>query len=159
METINSYEVNTPVSLPSVFHGPADPPLVTVTLGEFLDLQCARYGDREALVFPWTGTRWTYNDLQEESSKLARYLSSQGIRPGDRVAILAGNRVEYASVFFACMRIGAVLVILNNTYTIPEAEYALQYTGMHAQHLPLTTSISWFSQTARYSLRHPKSAD
>jgi hypothetical protein len=27
------------------------------------------------------------------------------------------------------MRIGAVLVILNNTYTIPEAEYALKYTG------------------------------
>jgi non-ribosomal peptide synthetase component F len=130
MQTINNiYEVNTPEIQPSLFHGPADPPLVTVALGEFLDIQCERYGEREALVFPWTGTRWTYNDLKEESSKLARYLYSRGIRPGDRIAILAGNRVEYASVFFACMRIGAVLVILNNTYTIPEAEYALKYTG------------------------------
>jgi non-ribosomal peptide synthetase component F len=130
MQAINSiYEVNTPEIQPSLFHGPADPPLVTVTLGEFLDIQCERYGEREALVFPWTGTRWTYNDLKEESSKLARYLYSRGIRPGDRIAVLAGNRVEYASVFFACMRIGAVLVILNNTYTIPEAEYALKYTG------------------------------
>ncbi|THW76030.1 acid Co-A ligase [Aureobasidium pullulans] len=130
MQTINNiYEVNTPKAQLSVFHGPADPPLVTVALGEFLDIQCERYGEREALVFPWAGTRWTYNDLKEESSKLARYLYSRGIRPGDRVAILAGNRVEYASVFFACMRIGAVLVILNNTYTIPEAQYALQYTG------------------------------
>ncbi|KAG9668092.1 long-chain fatty-acid-CoA ligase, partial [Aureobasidium melanogenum] len=129
MQTINSiYEVNTPKIQPSLFHGPADPPLVTVTLGEFLDIQCERYGEREALVFPWTGTRWTYNNLREESSKLARYLYSRGIRPGDRIAILAGNRVEYAAVFFACMRIGAVLVILNNTYTTPEAEYALKYT-------------------------------
>lgn len=130
MQTItSSYEDNTPTAQLSFFHGPADPPLVTVSLGEFLDLQCERFGEREALVFPWTNTRWTYNDLKEESSKLARYLFSRGVRPGDRVAILAGNRVEYASVFFACMRIGAVLVILNNTYTIPEAEYALQYTG------------------------------
>jgi acyl-CoA synthetase (AMP-forming)/AMP-acid ligase II len=61
---------------------------------------------------------------------LARYLLDNGIAAGDRVAILAGNRVEYASVFFACMRIGAILVILNNTYTSAEAQYALQYTGV-----------------------------
>lgn len=127
--TSNTYDVNTPATPLSLFHGPADPPLATVTLGEFLDLQCTRFGDREALIFPWTGTRWTYDDLKEESSKLARYLLSRGIEPGDRVAILAGNRAEYASVFFACMRVGAVLAILNNTYTILEAEYALQYTG------------------------------
>jgi acyl-CoA synthetase (AMP-forming)/AMP-acid ligase II len=159
MQTISSiYEVNTPQIQPSLFHGPADPPLVTVALGAFLDIQCERYGEREALVFPWTGTRWTYNDLKEESSKLARYLYSRGIRPGDRIAILAGNRVEYASVFFACMRIGAVLVILNNTYTIPEAEYALKYTGQYCcSNLEITLLINL--QTVRYSSQHRRSVN
>lgn len=118
-----------PSYYPSLFHGRADPPLVTLTLGDFLDAQCRRHGNRECVVIPWTGDRWTYDDLREQSSALARYLQARGIQPGDRVAILAGNRAEYASVFFACMRLGAILVILNNTYTTSEAEYALQYTG------------------------------
>lgn len=122
--------VNESIRFPSFFHGPADPPLITLTLSEFLDLQCTRYGNRECVVTPWNATRWTYNDLQEQSLSLARYLHARGIRPGDRVAILAGNRAEYAAVFFACMRTGSILVILNNTYTSSEAEYALQYTGM-----------------------------
>lgn len=113
---------------PSLFHGPSDPPLLTLTLADFLDFQCQRFGDRECLTIPWTRTRWTYNDLKEQSSLLARFLYSEGVRPGDRVAILAGNRAEYVSVFYACMRVGAVLVILNNTYTTAEAKYALQYT-------------------------------
>lgn len=114
---------------PSLFHGPADPPLVTLTLGDFLDTQCRKHGERECIVIPWNSDRWTYDDLREQSEHLARYLQAKGIHPGDRIAILAGNRAEYASVFFACMRLGAVLVILNNTYTTAEAEYALQYTG------------------------------
>ena len=113
----------------SVFHGPQDPPLLDLTLADFLDYQCLHFGNDEAIVTPWDGTRWKYHDLQQHSIYLARYLLDQGIKAGDRVAILAGNRVEYASVFFACMRIGVILVILNNTYTTAEAQYALQYTG------------------------------
>lgn len=113
----------------SLFHGPTDTPLIDQTLATFLDAQCLEFGDRECIVTPWNGTRWTYNLLRQHSEYLARYLLSEGIKPGDRVGILAGNRVEYASVFFACMRLGAILVILNNTYTKQEVEYALSYTG------------------------------
>jgi long-chain acyl-CoA synthetase len=53
----------------------------------------------------------------------------RGIRAGDRIAIMAGNCEQYVSVFFAAMRIGCILVILNNTYTSSEAQYALSFTG------------------------------
>ncbi|KIX01206.1 uncharacterized protein Z518_08931 [Rhinocladiella mackenziei CBS 650.93] len=131
---------------PSILHGPTDTPLLSMTLSSFLDLQCTRYGDRECLVFPWTGTRWTYNDLQEESSLLARYLLARGIQRGDRVAILAGNRAEYAAVIFACARIGAVLVILNNTWTLQEVEHALSFTECKV--LFATPSIGRVDNTA-----------
>jgi len=114
----------------SLFHGPTDVPLLELSLADFLDSQCTHYGNRECVTTPWTGSRWTYNDLRQHSLHLARYIQARGIRPGDRVGILAGNRVEYASVFFACMRVGAILVILNNTYTASEAQYALQYSGV-----------------------------
>lgn len=117
-----------PVQL-SVAHGPSDVPLLDFKLAELLDFQCCRYGLQECLVIPWTGARWTYDFLRQESITLARALAAHGIRPGDRVAIMAGNCEQYVAVLFACMRIGAVLVILNNTYTASEARYALDFTG------------------------------
>ncbi|KAI0887599.1 4-coumarate-CoA ligase [Annulohypoxylon maeteangense] len=112
----------------SYLEGPVDPPLVDLTLGELLDLQCQHHGSQECIVTPWTGARWTYNELNQQSSQLARALMSLGIGVGDRVGIMAGNCEQYAAVFFAVTRIGAILVILNNTYTPTEAMYALKFS-------------------------------
>ncbi|KAF3065194.1 putative acyl-CoA synthetase YngI [Daldinia childiae] len=112
----------------SYLEGPVDPPLVDLTLGELLDLQCQHHGSRECIVTPWTGARWTYNELNQQSSQLARTLLSLGISVGDRVGIMAGNCEQYAAVFFAVARIGAILVILNNTYTPTEALHALKFS-------------------------------
>ncbi|KAI0165550.1 hypothetical protein GGR57DRAFT_489211 [Xylariaceae sp. FL1272] len=112
----------------SRLYGPVDPPLVDLTLGELLDLQCLHHGTQDCIVTPWTGARWTYNELNQQSSQLARALISIGIDVGDRVGIMAGNCEQYAAVFFAVARIGAILVILNNTYTPTEAQYALKFS-------------------------------
>lgn len=120
--------IDTPLQL-SLTHGPADVPLLDFKLAELLDFQCLHYGLQECLVIPWTGARWTYDFLRQESIILARSLLSRGIRPGDRVGIMAGNCEQYVAVLFGCMRIGAILVILNNTYTSSEAQYALDFTG------------------------------
>ncbi|KAK7744353.1 hypothetical protein SLS62_010207 [Diatrype stigma] len=112
----------------SLLYGPVDPPLVDLTLGELLDLQCQHHGTQECIVTPWTGARWTYNELNQQSSQLARALMALGIGVGDRVGIMAGNCEQYAAVFFAVARIGGILVILNNTYTPTEAQYALGFT-------------------------------
>jgi long-chain acyl-CoA synthetase len=54
-----------------------------------------------------------------------------GIQKGDRIGIMAGNCEQYISVFFAAARVGAILVVLNNTYTPSELYYALGHTGMY----------------------------
>lgn len=122
-------EAPVPTQKLSLLHGPADPPLVDLTLGELLELQTYQHGTRECLTIPWTGTRWTYNDLNQQSLLLAQAMLDMGIISGDRVGIMAGNCEQYAAVFFAATRIGAILVILNNTYTPTEAMYALKFSG------------------------------
>ncbi|KAL7928679.1 acetyl-CoA synthetase-like protein [Trichoderma chlorosporum] len=112
----------------SLLHGPSDPPLVDLTLGELLELQTYQYGTKECLVIPWTGARWTYHELNQQSSSLAQSLLNLGIGVGDRVGIMAGNCEQYAAVFFAVAKIGAILVILNNTYTATEAKYGLTFS-------------------------------
>ena len=112
----------------SLLHGPVDPPLVDLTLGELLELQTYQHGNQECIVIPWTGARWTYNELNSQSSALAQSLLDMGIGVGDRVGIMAGNCEQYAAVFFAVAKIGAILVILNNTYTPTEAMYGLKFS-------------------------------
>lgn len=113
----------------SLVAGPLDPPLLSITLAQLLKQQVAICSDRECLVIPWTGARWTYQRLWDESNLLARALLKSGVRPRDRIGIMAGNCEHYVAVFFACARIGAICVTLNNTYTAKEAEYALKFTS------------------------------
>lgn len=131
--SIESEQVPPGISVPtqnqrlSLLHGPVDPPLVDLTLGELLELQAYEYGKQECIVIPWTGARWTYNELNSQSSALAQSLLDIGIGVGDKVGIMAGNCEQYAAVFFAAAKIGVILVILNNTYTPTEAIHGLKF--------------------------------
>jgi long-chain acyl-CoA synthetase len=114
----------------SIVAGPTHPKLLDITLGELLTIQALHYADYECLVFPWTGARWTYAQLKDEADRLARGMLAMGIQKGDRVGVMAGNCEQYISVFFAAARVGAILVVLNNTYTPSELSYALSHSGM-----------------------------
>ncbi|HVU10296.1 MAG TPA: long-chain fatty acid--CoA ligase [Phototrophicaceae bacterium] len=57
---------------------------------------------------------FTYSELNNRANRLANWLrDGAGIQKGDRVAILAYNGVEYLDTFFACGKLGAILVCLN----------------------------------------------
>ena len=75
----------------SIVAGPLDPPLLQLTLSQLLSQQAGRYADNEAVIIPWTGARWTYKKLWDESSLLARALLKYGVRPRDRIGIMSGN--------------------------------------------------------------------
>ncbi|MCU0498218.1 MAG: long-chain fatty acid--CoA ligase [Anaerolineae bacterium] len=57
---------------------------------------------------------FTYSELNNRANRLAHWLrDGAGLRKGDRVAILAHNGVEFLDAFFACCKLGAILVPLN----------------------------------------------
>lgn len=87
---------------------------------------------------PWTGARWTYEELDVEANRVARGLLAMGVQKGDRVGIMAGNCEQYISVFFGVARVGAILVVLNNTYTAAELDFALKHTGSSTLLLSVT---------------------
>lgn len=59
------------------------------------------------------GVTWSFAELHELSSRSAQALLDEGVKAGDRVALLTKNRAEFYELLFACNKIGAILVGLN----------------------------------------------
>jgi acetyl-CoA synthetase len=71
----------------------------------------------------------TYPELQYRAALLAGMLSREGVRPGDRVAIVMAQRMETAIAFMAIFRMGAIAVPLSNLFGPQALAYRLQDSG------------------------------
>ncbi len=69
--------------------------------------------DDALLTFAATDTSWTRGELLERGERCADALASLGVTPGDRVAVLLPNRIEYVDLIFGCSLLGAVVVHLH----------------------------------------------
>jgi fatty-acyl-CoA synthase len=93
------------------------------TIGAALDAAAARYRDKVATVFHNGSV--TFNHLKRTSDLAARGFLSLGVGKGDKVAIWMAGYAEWAYVYFALARIGAIMVPVNTRYRPEEVEYVL----------------------------------
>jgi fatty-acyl-CoA synthase len=93
----------------------------------------ARYrGARVAYVIDHADGRTervTYGAFNEGTNRLAHVLQARGVRRGDRVAILAHNCVAYPWTYFACCKLGAIVVPVNTRYKRDEIRYAIDFAA------------------------------
>jgi fatty-acyl-CoA synthase len=83
-----------------------------------------RSPDKIALVDLASGRRFCYGELNERVSLLAGHLrDALKVGRGDRVAVLALNTTDTMEVQFACFRLGAIFLPLNNRLTVPELQF------------------------------------
>ncbi|MYW97374.1 long-chain fatty acid--CoA ligase [Amycolatopsis rubida] len=62
----------------------------------------------------------SFAEVSDRADRFAEFLRSRGIGPGDRVAVLAYNEIEYLEVRVGTLRAGAVHVPLNFRLSAPE---------------------------------------
>ncbi len=84
--------------------------------------------DKVAVVMA-DGRSLTYRELDERSARLAQHWWTVGIRPDDRVAVLAENCVEYFEVVWAALRSGLHLTPVNWHFSAPEVAHVLVDSG------------------------------
>lgn len=68
----------------------------------------------------------TWSEVRDDVTSIASYLLDQGVKKGDRVAILSENRYEWAVVDLAIQTVGAMNVSLYATLPPGQCEYILQ---------------------------------
>ncbi|EIG60083.1 MULTISPECIES: AMP-binding protein [unclassified Bradyrhizobium] len=112
--------------------GISDTPLLGDTIGRSLDQAARRWGDREALVSPSHGVRWTWREFAERVDALAAGFVALGLERGERIGIWSLNRPEWTLTQFAAAKAGLILVTINPAYRLSELEFALQKVGCSA---------------------------
>ena len=80
----------------------------TTTLARLLDQTADRFGPATALIY--NHRTWSWQEVRDQSNRLAGGLARLGVRRGDRVVLTLPNCPEYVVAFFAIQKLGAIVV-------------------------------------------------
>jgi fatty-acyl-CoA synthase len=102
--------------------------------------------NKNAVILEDNNMKWTYRELNNRSASVAGWLKNQGVKKGDRVALLSPNDISYFDLLFACGKIGAIFVPLNWRLSVHELhEILLDCTpvllGVHQKFENMFTSL------------------
>jgi long-chain acyl-CoA synthetase len=75
------------------------------------------------------GKRMTYAELGRSADAVASWLHAQGLKKGDRVAIMLPNVMAYPAILFGVLLAGGTVVNVNPLYTPRELTYQIQDSG------------------------------
>lgn len=76
-----------------------------------------------------SGRRWTWGAFHQDTLRWVGRLRAEGVRPGDRVALLAPNRAEACLLLFACAELGATFFPMNWRLAEPELAWQLGHAA------------------------------
>ena len=105
--------------------------LIDATFGQFLEHWTKLTPDKDFIVYPDRGLRFSYRNFSERVENLSKSLLYLGVRKGDRVGIFANNVPDWLTYFFATAKIGGVLVTINTNYRTHELEYLVKNSDLH----------------------------
>ncbi len=116
---------NYPKGVPANIDESAYPSLVAL-----LDDTFKKFSDKKA--FACMGKAMTYAQVDRYSTQFGAYLHSRGLEPGDKIALMMPNLLQYPIALFGCMRAGLVIVNTNPLYTPREMRHQFTDSGVKA---------------------------
>jgi long-chain acyl-CoA synthetase len=95
------------------------------TLCDLLRLHAQQKTDRTAFHCGDAAISW--RELEESSTRLARWFVEQGFAPGDRVACCSLNSIGLVQVYFALFKAGLIAVTVNTRLKPDEIRHILEH--------------------------------
>ena len=92
-------------------------------LGDIPRLNARRYPDKKSLIMD--DDALTFRQLDLAANRLAQGLLALGVKPGDKVAVMAQNCLEFPIIVFAVAKCAGVLVPINFRYGKSELIYVI----------------------------------
>ena len=97
------------------------------TLVDVFRRSCERFASRPA--FHNLGTTLSYAEVDARSRDFAAWLTANGMRKGERIALMLPNVLQFPVALFGALRAGLVVVNTNPLYTARELEHQLRDSG------------------------------
>ena len=116
---------NYPKGIPANIDETAYPSLVAL-----LDETFKKFSNKKA--FTCMGKSLTYAQVNKYAVQFGAYLQSRGLEPGDKVALMMPNLLQYPIALFGCLRAGLVIVNTNPLYTPREMRHQFTDSGVKA---------------------------
>ncbi len=95
-------------------------------LSELIDMNASKNPDKDCLRI--AGKGYSYRTIKELSDKAAGLFQNQGIKRGDKVAIMSQNTLGFVPAFFGTQKAGATVVPINHKLMPPEVDYILEHS-------------------------------
>jgi malonyl-CoA/methylmalonyl-CoA synthetase len=95
-----------------------------MTLIDLFDLSLRGRAGAPALDFGQE--TYTFGELDDRSNRLAQFLLTEGVRPGDRLCVYLANCVEMIELYLACVKTGVIFVPINILYRDREISHILR---------------------------------
>jgi long-chain acyl-CoA synthetase len=136
-----------PAGVPATLPPPAYPSLTAL-----LEESLRKYANRDA--YACMDKRMTFAELDTYSAAVGAWLQAKGLKPGDRVAIMMPNVLQYPVCVAAILRAGMVVVNVNPLYTPRELEHQLRDSGATAIFVLENFASTVEQVVARTSIKH-----
>lgn len=96
-------------------------------LPEFLLHSANEHPNKIGLIY--NNNEYGYQNIEEISNKFANYLLGLGVQRGDRVLIQLGNCAEATFLFWATLKIGAIVCLIDQQLPYEKTKYIIQDSG------------------------------
>ncbi len=113
---------------------PAEISIPDISLVKLLKDAVDSFGSSVCTIYE--GETLTYQQIDAHSDRVARYLSSVGLRKGDRVGILLPNTPAFVISYYGILKAGGIVMALNPGYRPPEIQALAEESGVRVLVLP-----------------------
>src|SRR5215470_6004202 len=91
-----------------------------MNLTDLLETSAARHSNRPAVTDVQSGRALTYGRLADEAARVAAFLVAQGVKPAQRIGLIAPNGLGYLPAAFGLLATGACMTPLAGNVTPAE---------------------------------------
>ena len=103
-------------------------PIGDLTVGKILRNAAIAYPNK-GITDGISGISRTYREIDQRANSIGNGLLAIGCQPGDIITVLFRNNIEALEVYFACARIGLVLMPVSFRLLPKDIEMAMRYVG------------------------------
>lgn len=102
----------------------------TETIADDFEATVDRYPDKAAFVFE--GEEMTYAEFDARANRVAHWALSQGLKPGDTVAMVLENSPDFPAVWFGLAKVGVITALINTNLEGTGLQHCISIVDSHA---------------------------